>query len=59
MALTKGKGVDLVLNSLAGEKLDASYECVGNGGRFVELGKYDLVLNKQLGTLHCCLLTIY
>ncbi|CAG2117531.1 unnamed protein product, partial [Medioppia subpectinata] len=49
MASTKGKGVDLVLNSLAGDKLDASYECVANGGRFVELGKYDLVLNKQLG----------
>ncbi|XP_054160814.1 fatty acid synthase-like [Oppia nitens] len=49
LSLTKGKGVDLVLNSLAGEKLDASYECIANGGRFVELGKYDLVLNKQLG----------
>ena len=47
--LTKGKGVDLVLNSLAGEKLDASYECLANGGRFIEMGKFDLVQNKQLG----------
>ena len=47
--LTEGKGVDIVLNSLAGEKLDASYECVANGGRFVELGKFDLAQNKQLG----------
>ncbi|CAG2122294.1 unnamed protein product, partial [Medioppia subpectinata] len=47
--LTRGKGVDLVLNSLTGDKLDASYECVANRGRFVELGKYDQVLNKQIG----------
>ena len=47
--ITKGKGVDLVLNSLAGEKLDASYECLADRGRFVEMGKFDLVQNKQLG----------
>ena len=47
--LTKGKGVDLVLNSLTGDKLDASYECVADCGRFVEIGKYDLQMNKQLG----------
>ena len=49
MEMTEGKGVDIVLNSLAEEKLFASYECVANGGRFVELGKYDLSQNKQLG----------
>ena len=43
------KGVDIVLNSLAGEKLDASFECVADCGRFVEIGKYDLQMNKQLG----------
>ena len=47
--LTKGKGVDIVLNSLAGDKLEASYECVADCGRFVEIGKYDLQMNKQLG----------
>ena len=47
--LTKGKGVDLVLNSLTGDKLDASYEIVADCGRFVEIGKYDLQTNKQLG----------
>ncbi|CAG2172457.1 unnamed protein product [Oppiella nova] len=46
---TKGRGVDIVLNSLAGEKLDASYECVANSGRFVELGRYDMLQNKKLG----------
>ena len=47
--LTKGKGVNIVLNSLAGEKLDASYECLSNRGRFIEMGKFDLAQNKQLG----------
>ena len=48
-AATKGKGVDIVLNSLTGDKLDASYECVADCGRFVEIGKFDLQMNKQLG----------
>ena len=48
-SLTNGRGVDLVLNSLAGDKLEASYECVADCGRFVEIGKYDLQMNKQLG----------
>ncbi|CAG2100765.1 unnamed protein product [Medioppia subpectinata] len=46
---TKGRGVDIVLNSLSGDKLDASYECVANNGRIVEIGKYDMISNKQLG----------
>ena len=29
--------------------MDASYECVADCGRFVEIGKYDLQMNKQLG----------
>ncbi|CAG2102822.1 unnamed protein product [Medioppia subpectinata] len=48
-SLTDGKGVDIVLNSLTGDKLEASYECVADCGRFVEIGKYDLQMNKQLG----------
>ncbi|CAG2101114.1 unnamed protein product, partial [Medioppia subpectinata] len=48
MRSTAGRGVDLVLNSLAGDKLDASYECVGTGGRFVELGKVDFLQNRKL-----------
>ncbi|CAG2105619.1 unnamed protein product, partial [Medioppia subpectinata] len=47
--MTRGKGVDVVLNSLTGDKLDASYECIADCGRFVEIGKYDLQMNKQLG----------
>jgi NADPH:quinone reductase-like Zn-dependent oxidoreductase len=39
---TGGKGVDLVLNSLAGELLHASWKCVAEFGKLVELGKRDL-----------------
>ncbi|CAG2176516.1 unnamed protein product, partial [Oppiella nova] len=37
MRITDGKGVDIVINSLSGEKLDATYECVGDHGRIVEI----------------------
>ncbi|CAG2111135.1 unnamed protein product, partial [Medioppia subpectinata] len=46
---TGGKGVNLVLNSLTGDKLEASYDVIADCGRFVEIGKYDLQMNKQLG----------
>ncbi|WP_306338833.1 SDR family NAD(P)-dependent oxidoreductase, partial [Streptomyces sp. KL118A] len=36
-----GRGVDVVLNSLTGELLDASLRLLGDGGRFVEMGKSD------------------
>ena len=35
-------GVDVVLNSLAGEFNDASLRLLGPGGRFIEMGKTDL-----------------
>ncbi|WP_026411166.1 type I polyketide synthase [Actinomadura oligospora] len=41
-AATGGRGVDVVLNSLAGEFIDASLRLLAQGGRFVELGKTDL-----------------
>ncbi|SCG79570.1 erythronolide synthase, partial [Micromonospora humi] len=34
--------VDVVLNSLAGEFVDASLRMLGDGGRFVEMGKADV-----------------
>ena len=36
------KGVDVVVNSLAGEAMQASVRLVGRGGRFVEVGKADI-----------------
>ena len=43
MRETGGRGVDLVLNSLSGELLHASWGCVAKYGMLVELGKRDLV----------------
>ncbi|XP_055692304.1 fatty acid synthase-like [Lutzomyia longipalpis] len=50
MRETKGKGVDLVLNSLADDKFRASVRCLGQNGRFIEIGKFDLTNNTPLGT---------
>ncbi|XP_004639517.1 fatty acid synthase [Octodon degus] len=49
MLHTGGKGVDLVLNSLAEEKLQASVRCLAQHGRFLEIGKFDLSNNHPLG----------
>lgn len=39
---TEDRGVDVVLNSLAGEFTDASLRLLPRGGRFIEMGKTDL-----------------
>ena len=39
---TEGRGVDVVLNSLAREFVDASLELLPGGGRFIEMGKTDI-----------------
>jgi len=44
-------GVNLVLNSLAEEKLQASLRCLAQHGRFLEIGKFDLSNNSQLGKM--------
>jgi phthiocerol/phenolphthiocerol synthesis type-I polyketide synthase C len=42
-------GVDVVLNSLAGDAMLASIKCLKPFGRFVEMGKRDYVLNTAMG----------
>ena len=42
IADTSGEGVQVVLNSLAGEMMDASFRVTASGGRFVEIGKNGL-----------------
>ena len=42
-------GVDVVLNSLAGDAMLASVKCLKPFGRFIELGKRDYVLNTAMG----------
>ena len=46
---TNGRGVNLVLNSLAAHQLQASVRCLAIGGRFLEIGKVDLSNNTPLG----------
>ncbi|WP_010360984.1 type I polyketide synthase, partial [Streptomyces acidiscabies] len=45
-------GMDVVLNSLAGEFIDASLNVLRDGGRFVELGKTDLRDTDAIATTH-------
>jgi phthiocerol/phenolphthiocerol synthesis type-I polyketide synthase C len=44
-----GSGVDVVLNSLAGEAMERSLACLKSFGRFIELGKRDYISNTHLG----------
>ncbi|MEM9271685.1 MAG: SDR family NAD(P)-dependent oxidoreductase [Cyanobacteria bacterium P01_F01_bin.143] len=46
---TQGKGVDVVLNSLAGELLIKSLDIVAPYGRFLEIGKRDILNNTKIG----------
>ena len=46
---TGGKGVDVVLNCLSGAAIEAGFEALADGGRFVEIGKRDYLENRALG----------
>ncbi len=48
MAITAGEGVDVVLNSLAGEAIPKGLSVLRNKGRFVELGVRDMLQNRRL-----------
>lgn len=50
--LTSGVGVDVVLSSLSGEGLTASWECIAPYGRFIEIGKEDILLHSKLQMSH-------
>uniref|UniRef100_A0AAU3GNW7 SDR family NAD(P)-dependent oxidoreductase n=1 Tax=Streptomyces sp. NBC_01401 TaxID=2903854 RepID=A0AAU3GNW7_9ACTN len=52
LAATGGRGVDVVLNSLTGELIDASLRLLPRGGRFVEMGKTDLRDPEQIAAAH-------
>ncbi|MDP9615611.1 SDR family NAD(P)-dependent oxidoreductase [Streptomyces demainii] len=47
-----GRGVDVVLDSLAGEFVDASLRLLGEGGRFVEMGKTDVRSADEVAVAH-------
>ncbi|MFH9045041.1 SDR family NAD(P)-dependent oxidoreductase, partial [Streptomyces sp. NPDC017966] len=50
--VTGGRGVDVVLNSLAGEYVDASLRLLADGGRLLEMGKTDLRDPDAIHTAH-------
>ena len=52
MRVTNGRGVDVVLNYLSGEGLRKTWECTAMFGRFVELGKKDIMANSGLEMSH-------
>ncbi|MFB7870515.1 type I polyketide synthase [Streptomyces diastaticus] len=47
--VTGGAGMDVVLNALAGEFVDASLRVTAAGGRFLEMGKTDIRDPQALG----------
>ena len=49
LQLTKGRGVDAVLNSLSGDKLTAGLASVAPYGHFIEIGKFDIQQNSPIG----------
>jgi acyl transferase domain-containing protein/NADPH:quinone reductase-like Zn-dependent oxidoreductase/SAM-dependent methyltransferase/acyl carrier protein len=48
MELTGGKGVDVVLNSLAAEAISMGLSCLAQFGRFIEIGKRDIYQNSRI-----------
>ncbi|MFJ7070523.1 SDR family NAD(P)-dependent oxidoreductase, partial [Streptomyces sp. NPDC101115] len=52
LAATGGRGVDVVLDALVGEYVDASLRLLPRGGRFVEMGKADIRDPEQVAQAH-------
>ncbi|KAH8759973.1 hypothetical protein F5883DRAFT_681694, partial [Diaporthe sp. PMI_573] len=48
LAATDGAGVDCALNSVSGELLHATWECVASNGCMVEIGKRDMIGRARL-----------
>ena len=52
LAATDGAGVDMVLNSLTGEGyIEASLSCLAQGGRFVEMGRVDILSEDEMAAV--------
>ncbi len=49
MRLTGGKGVDAVLNSLAGDFIPKNFSVLATFGRYLEIGKIDVYGNSKIG----------
>ena len=49
--MTHGRGVDVILNSLSGKTLLLSWGCLAPFGRFVEIGRRDILQGNQIPML--------
>jgi len=49
LKITGGRGVDVVLNSLAGEAITKNLQILRPFGRFLEIGKRDFYANSRIG----------
>jgi NADPH:quinone reductase-like Zn-dependent oxidoreductase/acyl carrier protein/short-subunit dehydrogenase len=49
LTITEGEGIDLLLNSLAGEAITKGLEILRPYGRFLEIGKRDIYDNSRIG----------
>ncbi|KAA1242542.1 zinc-binding dehydrogenase, partial [Mycobacterium simiae] len=49
---TGGQGMDVVLNSLRGDFVDASLQLLPRGGAFVEIGKTDIRMADEVAAAH-------
>ena len=48
MAATKGGGIDVILCSSAGEQMHETWRCIAPMGRFVEVGRTDIIDHGNL-----------
>ncbi|MCB1091269.1 MAG: SDR family NAD(P)-dependent oxidoreductase, partial [Verrucomicrobiae bacterium] len=49
MEITEGRGVDAVLNSLAGDFIPKNFSVLATFGRYLEIGKVDVYGNSKIG----------
>ncbi len=52
LATSDGQGVDVVLNALTGDFIDASLDLLPSGGRFIEMGKADVRDAEAVASAH-------
>jgi acyl transferase domain-containing protein/NADPH:quinone reductase-like Zn-dependent oxidoreductase/acyl carrier protein len=52
LSATDGQGMDVILDSLAGEFVDASLDLLSEGGRFIEMGKTDIRDTEEVAKSH-------
>lgn len=50
--MTAGKGLDVVINTLAHEALRETWTCISPFGRFIQLDRKDILANNGLDMKH-------